>query len=866
MTPYDINMADVALKNQIIDWLKTYPYWFQYAGNLILENGVISSSDSNTIYKYFKEDSGLETATDERPTINYNEVTTEASAVSVPYSLVGIKNIKNVNALTSDQSIVIGSNLTVIYGGNGAGKSGYIRLLNNAFDSRGDKKILRNVFMPEPAEPEEPTCTFSFNDGAATYDLNYPNDKTKAEFNKFSIFDTHSIRVHLEGDNKLNFTPSGFEFFEVLVELYEDLKSKLNAEINLKRPANPHINTFLNDNAVKEFISNIGADTDIELLKQLAGLNDAEKIEYNELLSKRVSLKALDIPKKIAELQELKNAVNNFSVNQQKVLDCLNQDKIKEYTSLLNDYASFQKMTQEEGISKFEHYNIESLGSPEWKGFIQAAKRYADKISSERGENHYPTLEDNCLLCLRPLTEPQQSLITAYWNLLKSAAGAELQRIENCIGEAIAILNSIADISFDESSIVYTHIHSTSPDLAKRWKEISATAHSLKRNIVTNLTSREIKHVMQYFSFHTSELNPVLEAIQSQIDNFLVLNPVSELAEIEKKILLMQDREALGKISTSIFDLITSYKWVANADRKIGTFNTMAITKKQGELFGIYVTDQYTKLFNIECERLNAPKVVSIVQKNSKISSLRKLQINGVVANSVLSEGEQRVISLADFITEIQLNPYNKGIIFDDPVTSQDHIRKEIIADRIAALAKDRQVIVFTHDISFFIRLQLTAEAVGANCVVTTMRSWNGLHGIINPDLPWVAQKITDRIKFLRNDLNRLKAAEKSGDVDNYLVAVKSWYGLLREGWERGVEERLFKGVIERFGYGIQTQKLKKVVITAELLKEIEIGMTNCSNWVHDAAAGRNPEPPTIAQAEADLNALDEFAKKCQAA
>jgi len=32
----------------------------------------------------------------------------------------------------------------------------------------------------------------------------------------------------------------------------------------------------------------------------------------------------------------------------------------------------------------------------------------------------------------------------------------------------------------------------------------------------------------------------------------------------------------------------------------------------------------------------------------------------------------------------------------------------------------------------------------------------------------------------------------------------------LREAWERAVEERLFKGVVERFSIGVQTLKLKK--------------------------------------------------------
>jgi hypothetical protein len=41
------------------------------------------------------------------------------------------------------------------------------------------------------------------------------------------------------------------------------------------------------------------------------------------------------------------------------------------------------------------------------------------------------------------------------------------------------------------------------------------------------------------------------------------------------------------------------------------------------------------------------------------------------------------------------------GIVFDDPVSSLDHMRREQIARRLAREAKVRQVNVFTHDLAF---------------------------------------------------------------------------------------------------------------------------------------------------------------------
>ena len=173
---------------------------------------------------------------------------------------------------------------------------------------------------------------------------------------------------------------------------------------------------------------------------------------------------------------------------------------------------------------------------------------------------------------------------------------------------------------------------------------------------------------------------------------------------------------------------------------------------------------------------------------------------------------------------------------------------------------------MFTHDIAFFIRLKIIAETTGVNYHYTTIRKAGDIPGIINPDLPWIVQPVNKRIKTLRDRFVRLKKVEKTADEDEYLIAAKGWYTLLREAWERAVEERLFKGVVERFSLGIQTMKLKKVVITTDLITEIEHGMTESSNWLHDAGAGLNPTPPDTIKAESDLKDLEEFVKKCEAA
>jgi len=175
-------MAEIPLKNQIIDWLKECSYWFQYSGNRILESENISDELVTSTYNLFKEDFNLKTIENERTEIIYNEISVVSTTAVKHLELQTIKEIENVNALASGQSIPINSNLTIIYGGNGTGKSGYIRLLNNAFNSRGDKNILPNVFKSPTGEP---SCKFTFKSDSNVFDLQYPQQHGNVEFTQF---------------------------------------------------------------------------------------------------------------------------------------------------------------------------------------------------------------------------------------------------------------------------------------------------------------------------------------------------------------------------------------------------------------------------------------------------------------------------------------------------------------------------------------------------------------------------------------------------------------------------------------------------------------------------------------------------------
>ena len=228
----------------------------------------------------------------------------------------------------------------------------------------------------------------------------------------------------------------------------------------------------------------------------------------------------------------------------------------------------------------------------------------------------------------------------------------------------------------------------------------------------------------------------------------------------------------------------------------------------------------------------------------------------------MVSEGEQRCLSIAAFFAELSTADDPSGIVFDDPVSSLDYKWREGVARRLVKEAKTRQVIVFTHDVVFLLLLKQVAAEEGVEQGDQHVRQLAGGAGVCDDDLPWVALKVSRRIRHLRKLLQDAQKLHREGHQTAYETEASLIYGYLREAWERGLEEVLLGGVVERYRPGVQTQQVALIAdITAEDCKAVEIAMTKCSKWLpgHDQAAAARAEIPEPATLKADIDTLDDW-------
>lgn len=846
----------MGIKTEIQDWIKDIGYWFLYASNEILQG---KSCDEELIQKSFElflEDEGLKEQDNVREVINFEVEADDNGQSSDIDQLVSIQNIKNVNALITDQKIELSKNVTVVFGKNGTGKSGYTRLLNNAFKSRGDKDIIGNVHVAD--ENGAPSCEFEVITNGDKTIIEFPENSTHKLFTQFLVFDSTSEKAHITQENNLIFTPSGFEYFEEIMKLTQGVKLKLEHSIASNDKPNEFLQNFPIENEIQTLIGSLNGKTNLEELTAKSQFIEADEKVLEDLIIKKKELEDLNITKKIDFLQKRKEELIKLGEAISKVNSKISKDDIGHYNTLIFSLQEVRKQLKAEGISNLEQYFIDGLGSNEWKEFITSSRRYLTSLESEEIER--------CLLCLQPLKSKEQELFKSYWKLLSSELQKKEREIVVKLDKLKSDLTTIPEIIFNEGQLLHQYL---TINFNEELKHIVSSVNHVsveKGRVINFLTNKEGEIIPKDFQIDLSHIRNVIKAVDEEKNELIKSNPEKAIKDLNANIRKTNDKKLLTQLLPSIVTWIKKKEFAETAKGLLPKFRTNSITRKQGEFFGRHVTDRYKDLFEEECKYLRAPKLVEINQRNSRGSTLRRLVVAGKNANQVLSEGEQKAISMADFLTEAQLDSDNRGIILDDPVTSLDYERREEIAQRLVEESKNRQVVIFTHDITFLLTLQYHSKNQGVECKETHIRKFQDQVGIIEPNLPYMAQKVKSRIGYLKNYLVEIKKTESSGDIDNYTKQIKSWYGLLREGWERAIEERLLKGVIERFGVSIQSQKLKNLEVTKELIDQINLGMTESSKWLHDSAPGLAPRLPNTDDADQALNILVDFCNKCKPA
>lgn len=823
----EVAVTATTLESEVKEFANGLPYWAKYLCSQILSGNEITEEIIATSYSYLLQDLNLAEAT-EKPDISITFNPNASGDYKEKIVFDGLKSVQGVNALAENQPIEFCPNLTILYGANGSGKSGYVRLLKNAFYSKDKEDILENVNLESGHKPVY--AEFSFSSEGNPITLKYPEDADNGIFNQFAVFDGEVGKKHLNNRNDFSFRPGGLTLFSEFNGALEKLQAKLSSEIQLRPIHNPFAedDIFQDESEIKTFLTNLSHKSNLEELKKHLPFTEDDRRQKAEkekayddlkiaLSQKDKSIKALkSIKVQLAERKKHLEIINQY----------FNQEYLNSVRTSISDCKTKQETAKKEGVSKFKTEKIKKVGSPEWKQFIEAAEKFA-LIQKDEGQV-YPEIGDNCLLCQQPIKdEATKKLMASYWEYIKSVAEQEaktaLEGLEN-IKKKFEVL----DLNrFPETDTLTAWLNENHNETLETIKQTVSNQATLRTDIVSDISGKTasegtaVQVDMKLIDNVDTDVDKKIKALEED-------EQTKALAKLLAEKTYLAHKEKLSQRISNIEKLHANMVWVDKAHQfNKQAFKTQSTTTEK-RLSKKYFGSDYINSFNDECEILNGNFGIEIDAKSSEGQSNRQLFLKGKTPSVILSEGEQKVIALADFIAETNLSTINKGVIFDDPVNSLDEDRKSNIAERLVLLSKQKQVVIFTHDLVFLNALINYCQDHSQETLCHWVEKMDSVPGYValknSPSLESDYKKSGEAQRW-RDEAKTQQGRERERSV-------KYGFTALRTNYEALVMFKIFNGAVERFNERVSIDRLQEMVLDKTVIDEVIDSHALCCRYM----------------------------------
>lgn len=837
--------------HEILQWSTSRPDWQRDALRRIVEKGNLDAADIDELER-------ISRSTLQNPAIKSvpfaAKPLTAAHLPSAPgtcdsVSLLSLSNLKSVNRLPdgSDLPLGTGQGLTIIFGGNGAGKSSYARVIKKACRARGTcQNITPNVFTTKSNSPPA-SATIEFQIGTTTVPCSWTNGTpADARLANVFVFDSACADHYVSNDSEAAFTPFGLDILPKLSKACDELAARLKKDIEqwYSQITGASANwKYDSTTKVGALIQNLSRAKDSAVIA-LATLSDTES---QRIATLRDALKA-DPLQKARQTRAAKARVDAFLQKVKAASATLSDKAMQEVTKQLTHAIESATIAQAFAAGQFDATFLTGTGSDLWKKLWEAAREYS-VAGPYPAQGFPPTSADaRCVLCQQDLDSAARDRFAKFDAFCKDKSqeiSAEAERTLSSTTTKYRL--NCADLKPEFETIEADLSVLTTAQLAAI-AEFVITSDGRLHQVRQNLESRQWSTMADLPASGESLLQDAVKALEGKAATEEAANDPVTRKDLENEFKELEAREWLSGVQADVLKQIERYKIVGELDGCKKDLNTAAITTKSSELTETFVTTAYKQRFQDETKKLSLTTLevtMEVIQGKKGITQfgLRLAKAaNGKVAE-IASEGEHRCVALAAFLAELSQASHQSALVFDDPVSSLDHWHRQRIAERLVEEANTRQVIVFTHEVVFLNDLLFYAEDAKQAPHILTVEWYNSAPGKYQQGLPWDSKKPLECLDVLDTDQVVIAAQWNPQPNAANVAAMRDAYSRLRSVMERIIETELLSGIVERFQSQVVSGRVKYLAgITQQECDEAKRLLQKC----HDQTNAHAPSGKTI--------------------
>ncbi len=843
------------------EWLLGRPKWQQVAVKRLSESDALDEATISDLTVLCQQE-----ANDEFPTMDYS---IPANAFDIHDSeeirLCSISEIAGVNKLAPRRPLNFGdSNLTVVYGLNGSGKSGYTRLLKHICGARDCIRddLLNNVFSTE-AVAKKATISFRRENSPKEDKYEWVDQGASDDLRSVDIFDSSFGRVFMENEGEVSYEPPALSFFSRLIKVCDKVAAKLDTEASALESKMPSIPNSLRGSDSSDWVGKISANTSADEIENYCSFTFEDETRLQSLQKRISEHSPADKAKQLANkkkhacsiIKDFKNYLNQLSdENCKRVITAQRQATLKKSVA---DAAAEHA---------FSEAPLKGVGSDVWMELWNAARKYSDEVAYEGKKFPFVQNDSVCVLCHQSLTKEAKLRFATFESYIKEETQKQAVQAES---DAILAIDTLPDIPSTE--VLKTKIDAAGIDKQEIFTELIDTAATLQDRKIKLPSATSVAELTSIIL-----TPPWLEKIQKISQGYEEsANKYSEDAEkgnreeLQKDLKDLQAKKWLAEQKTAIQEEVNRRQKYQKIQEAKKLAYSITLSKKKGELAETLITDAFIDRFKRELKGLKpsgfkVEPVKSRVSKGKVLHTIKLVGADEAPLNDVLSEGENRIVSIAAFLADVTGRKHPSTFVFDDPISSLDENYEKAVIKRLCSISSGRQVIIFTHRLSLSLMLQGHAKKQGIEpkIICISAEEW----GTGEPgDAPFVAQKPVKALNCLIDqklpEAKNILEEDGSGKYKPYAVALcREFRNLL----ERMIEHELMSGIVRRYERGIRTKGIigNLAKISEEDCNLFDELMTKYSSFVHsqpDEVPVPLPKPDEL---ESDFEELRQWRKE----
>ncbi|MCC6939657.1 MAG: AAA family ATPase [Flavobacteriales bacterium] len=849
-------MADTIA--ELHQWLAERPKWQQDAARRLAAKAELDGDDLKHLTDLCLKEAGFvhpDLDPLEFQPIDKKDLAFNRDGQSLALNSIG--DVKGINALAPRKALELGAGMTIVYGSNGSGKSGYTRILKAVAGIPSETTLLGNVFEPPTSAK---SCSFEYTLGGVLQPkLTWiPTEGPQEHLRAIALYDTELGSIYVTKEKEVAIEPPPVALLRRLAETCIAVTERIKNDRKGFRTSKLRLpDDYVATDYGKRY-NGLAATTTIDQLEALCLWSEELEEKLKKVDERYRAPGAAVLVSKVGQEMNHRKQIHAILTN------CVTKLSAEAATNLAHarkDATAKRQAANDAAQKVFADAPLGGVGSPSWRLMWDHARAYSEAEAYR--DLPYPNVveEANCVLCQQPLADRAKNRLMSFEEYVKSRTAADAQAAEQKIHtlinglpgvttwETLEPLVTLAGVKMEENVAMIKTYRQALADREnalierKSSDEVPALpTTTLLDSLAKSIAKREIE-----LKQHQED------AKKDNRDHIL-----KELREVQCQKWCSGELERL-KMDNAFLKMVVAWD---KAEKLCDTGN---ITSKNGALYKELVTNEYLDRFKKELAGVGGSriKVHLAPTKNSKGVSYYRVSLNEPKLNAslatILSEGEQRLVSIAAFIADLTGRVGSTPFVFDDPISSLDQDFEEAVAQRLVDLSSDRQVIVFTHRLSLLFELESRSERAKPEHEVKVLAVVRQPWGAGEPQgPPMPAQKPKKALNTLVN--NRLDAAKKKLEqegFDAYYIEAKAICSDIRITIERLIENDLLSGVVERFKRPISTLRLPDLqAIEPSDCQVLDAMMSKYSRYEHPQPIDAPIALPDVNEIKTDLEAL----------